>query len=233
MIVWNGKSSDDFGICIEKVPAQNHPARKLNVLSIPGRNGDLVISQNAWKNYEQAYDIFAGERDGTAQPAFLGVADWLYAPKGYARLEDSFDPGYYRMARFDGPFDVDFTLTRVGRTKIIFNCKPQRFLKSGEQPVTLTAAGALHNPTRCDALPLIRAYGTGTMTINGYTVKVNYANSYTDIDCELQDAYRGIENCNAYIEVADYEYPVLSPGANAVTFTGFTELEITPRWWTI
>lgn len=233
MIVWNGKSSDDFGICVEKVPTQNHPARKRKVVSIPGRNGDLVDTQNAWENYEQPYDIFAGEHDGSAQPTFLEIADWLYAPTGYARLEDSFDPDYFRLARFDGPFDVEFTLTRVGRASVIFNCKPQRFLKLGEQPITLTASGTLHNPTRYDALPLIRAYGTGTMTVNGYNVTVNYASGYTDIDSELEDAYRGAENCNAYVQLTNHEYPVLSPGTNTITIDGFSRVEIKPRWWTI
>ncbi len=233
MIVWNGKSSDDFGIVIKDVPARNLPVRKMEAVSIPGRNGALLRVQDAFENFEQSYTIFAGEEDGSALVAFREIADWLYAPKGYCRLEDSFDPDAFRLASFAGPLDVEFNLTRVGESTIVFNCKPQRFLKLGEQTITLTASGAIWNPTRYDSRPLIRAYGTGSFTVNGCTVTVSYANGYTDIDCELQDAYRGVENCNGYISVANYEFPTLAPGNNAITITGFTRLEIQPRWWTI
>ena len=233
MIVWNGKSSDDFGIVIEKVPVQTHPRRKVETVSVPGRNGDLVRAQNAWENYDQPFEIFAGEADGSAPIAFREIADWLYAPRGYARLEDSFDPDAFRLAHFTGPFDVDFTLMRVGRTTVTFNCKPQRFLKLGEQPITFTADGALWNPTQYEAKPFIRAYGTGTMSINGYTVTVTVASGYTDIDSELEDAYKGAVNCNANVKLTNHEYPVLSPGTNTLAIAGFSRVEITPKWWTI
>lgn len=135
-ITWNGISSDDLGIVIQNVPEQNHPELKLDVVSIPGRNGDMIVSQNAWHNYEQQYDIFAGEADGEAPQKYFDIIAWLTSAKGYARLEDSFDPDHYRMAYFAGPLDVAFTLTRVGRATITFNCKPQRFLEDGSEYVT-------------------------------------------------------------------------------------------------
>lgn len=133
MITWNGISSDDLGIVIKTVPEQNHPERKLDIISIPGRNGDLVVSQKAWHNYEQDYEVFAGEKDGDAQKKFMDITAWLTSADGYARLEDSFEPGYYRMAYFAGPFDVEFTLTRIGHATITFNCAPQRFLIDGSE----------------------------------------------------------------------------------------------------
>lgn len=136
MINWNGVSSDDLDIIIEKVPRQNHPSRKLDIVSIPGRNGDLVSSQHAWNNFEQDYEIFAGEDDGDAHPMFMDIMSWLASAEGYAPLVDDFEPQYYRMALFAGPFDVDFTLTRIGYAKITFNCRPQRYLIDGSEYVT-------------------------------------------------------------------------------------------------
>lgn len=235
MIVWNNISSDDFGIYVERVPVQTHPARKIEVVSIPGKNGDLLIPQNAWENYEQEYEIFAGENDSTAQAQFLKIADWLYAPAGYAVLEDSLYPNSFRMARFSGPFDVEFTLTRVGKTTITFDCKPQRFLNSGLVRTTLTASGSITNPTAYTAKPNIRVYGYGTLGVGSDTVVIaSHPYSYIDLDCEAMDARFGATNCNSLVTLSGDAFPVLGPGTTAISISGsITSVQIQPRWWTV
>ena len=123
-------------------------------------------------------------------------------------------------------------LGRYGKAVLQFDCKPQRFLKSGEFPITISGSGTLYNPTGFTAQPLIRAYGTGEFSINGRSVTINEANEYTDIDCDIQDAYKGVVNCNANIVVGK-EFPVLDSGRIEVSMTGISKLEIIPRWWTI
>ena len=114
-----------------------------------------------------------------------------------------------------------------------FDCDARRFLKNGDNIITLTANGSIFNPTYFDAKPLIRAYGTGSFTINDITVTITSANVYTDVDCEIMDAYKGTTNCNSNISTTNNEFPALRPGANNITLSGITKLEITPRWWTI
>ena len=235
MITWNSKSSDDYGVVIETVPAQTHPVRKVERVSIPGRNGELIIPQNAWENYDQPYNIFAGEADGTALQEFLGVASWLYEPTGYALLEDSFYPGYFRMAHFDGPFDVEFTLTRVGKTQITFSCKPQWYLNSGLAQQSFTSNGTITNPTLYTALPNIRVYGYGQIGIGSQTITVA-SNSfpYIDIDCEAMDARYEANNANNKVAVTGDAFPSLAPGSNGITLgAGITKVQIQPRWWTV
>jgi phage-related protein len=81
------------------------------------------------------------------------------------------------------------------------------------------------------ALPLIRAYGTGTFTINGITVQITSASSYTDIDCDLQECFKDTlaTNCNGNVVLTTF--PELKPGENTISMSGITKLEITPRWW--
>ena len=223
--------SSNYGVWISGTGTFSSPYKDVEQITIPGRNGTLTRDNGRFENIDVTYPAFISRGFDKKFDDFRAA---MLSLKGYQRLEDTYHPDEYRMAQFIGPLEpVTGIWNRSGTFDIIFNCKPQRFLKLGEQAVRFSASGTLWNPTRYDALPSIRAYGTGTMTINGYAITVNYANGYTDIDCELQDAFRGVENCNPYISVESYEYPKLQPGVNTVDISGFSSVEIKPRWWTV
>ena len=59
-ITWNGVNSETIGLHIERAARIIRPRRKADIVSIAGRNGDLVMMQDAWDNYEQPYDIWFG-----------------------------------------------------------------------------------------------------------------------------------------------------------------------------
>ena len=116
---------------------------------------------------------------------------------------------------------------REGEFDLAFDCKPERFLKSGEQPIEFTADGALFNQTLQDAKPMLRVYGD--IGIGSRTMTISDTTDYTDIDCESMDAYYEAENRNSNISG---DFPILEPGENGVTLgSGITKLIITPRWW--
>jgi phage-related protein len=108
---------------------------------------------------------------------------------------------------------------------------PQRFLKSGERFLTVSNGSVLRNPTYQDSKPIIRAYGTGTITINGESIKVNSANEYTDLDSEMEDCYKGLTNANGNVTMITGGFPTLRSGSNTVSFSGFSAVKIKPRWW--
>lgn len=235
MIFWAGQSSDDLRVRVEHYPALPRPARKMSRVSVPGRNGDLIFDEDAYENYIQPYDIYiSAERTRLPDPA-RAVAAWLLAPAGYRRLEDSYEPDFYRMASFDGPLNLENILNRFGRAKLEFNCKPQRYAKAGEHAVAMSeSGGTLHNPYAFTALPKITVYGSGpgNLQVGSTTAQIKAMDGSLTLDSETQDAYKGTQNKNN--EIYAPVFPALAPGDNAVSWTGGIErVEIVPRWWTL
>lgn len=232
ILTFDGKNMADFGVHISGEDTWKKPAADYEQVSIPGKNGDLLFSNNRYKNVEIKYPcgiIKDFDRD------FSAMADFLLSHTGYRRLEDSYHPDCFRMAYFSGELDPDMTRrNREGQFDLVFTAKPQRFLKKGEQVNTLTSNGSLYNPTPFDAKPLIRVYGTGQLGVGSVTVTIRQAAVYTDLDCELEDAYKdnASNNCNGNIGLSGGSFPVLKPGNTGISLgTGITKVEVTPRWW--
>lgn len=235
VVIFNGQSSLDYGIQVEHPPDYQLPSRDFETVHVPGRNGDLIIDKGSFQNVTRTYEIgFGNLRRNFAEMA-NAVSEWLNSASGYARLEDSYEPEYYRMAAFCDTEQIENVLWHAGRVTVDFNCKPQRFLKSGEETVRLDTIGVLRNPTGFAALPCVTAYGSGSgvLGIEGYTVTISDIDGSIVIDSDIQDAYSGTTNRNADITLSN-GFPRLSPGENSITWSGgITYVEVVPRWWTI
>ncbi len=233
---FNGTCSMDFGIIASGEKTFNAPERDVEKISVPGRNGDLVIDKECLKNIQIQYQV-AIFRDFTSSA--LAAKAWLLSNKGYKRLTDSYNPEYFRMAVFAGPVDFDVKLlNRTGEATLTFDCKPQLYARVGEMPISFDKGTTLYNAYGFPALPIIKVYGTGdgTVTVGGITVKLKGLSGEITLDCEMQNAYREaggvLENMNTHIYAP--EFPALTPGPNKISWSGGVEkLEITPRWWTI
>ncbi len=229
--LFNGQSSDSFGIYISGGQTFNSPEKDVESIEIPGRNGNLTISRNRFKNITVSYPTFIrrkfAENSGAARA-------WLLGADGYCRLEDSYHPDYFRMAQFSGPLDFDMRfLNYSGEADLAFDCKPQRFLKSGEHPVSCAKGSALVNAW-FPSLPLIKVSGTGAgnLYIGSYTVEILSLDGYVMLDSDTQNAYKDTLNKNNTISAP--EFPVLLPGINNISWDGGIQaVEITPRWWTV
>lgn len=228
-LTFDGVSLKDFGVYINGGGTFNAPARSREVISVPGRNGDLIIDNGRYENTDVVYHAFI-YRDFSVNVE--GLRNLLLSRTGYVRIEDTYHPDEFRMGVYTGNFQADVVdWLEAGEFDLTFNCKPQRFLKSGEDAITFTSDGSLLNETMQTAKPLLRVYGTGTFSIGGATMTISSANVYTDIDCDLMDAFKGTTNCNGNISGT---FAALAPGDNAVTLgSGITKIEITPRWWVL
>ena len=225
------KNSTDFGVWISGESTYSSPEKDIEAVVIPGKNGTLTIDNGRFHNIAVSYPAFIIDNFVQNFDAFKA---FLASVKGYAKLSDTYHPDYYRLARFNAPIDPEMTQdNRHGRFTVTFDCDPRRFLVSGERAVTFTANGSLKNPTLFDAKPLIRAYGIGYFTISGIRINITTANEYTDIDCELQEAYKGTTNCNGNITLVNGEFPVLKNGTNTIVISGLSRFDITPRWWSV
>ena len=231
MIWWNRQSSDDVRVRVEHYPNRIIPQRKMETVSVPGRSGDLLFMQDAFENYEQPYDIYISAEQIKLSSIAHKVAEWLLQ-SGYCRLEDSYEPDYFRMAYYSGNLDIENIMNHYGRATITFNCMPQRYLKSGEYEVACSNGQILVNPTAYDAKPLIRVAGNGNGVINvgNQHISLNGIDGYIYIDSDRQDAYKDSTNCNNKMVG---EFPTLQKSQAISWSGGISGVIVVPRWFTI
>lgn len=230
-LIYDKVNSADFNVFISGESTYATPEKDIEVIAIPGRNGTLSIDNKRFANINIDYPAFIvhdfRQNFGAFKAALMSVS-------GYAKLADTYDPEHYRRARFSSAINPSMDqFNRHGTFTISFDCDPRRFLKSGDKVMEFTGSGQVKNPTLFEALPLIRAYGTGSFTIAGVSVAISSASTYTDIDCETQEAYKGATNCNGNITLTNGVFPSLKQGINSISKSGISKLEIYPRWWTI
>lgn len=229
---FDGVCSADYGIYISGENSFSAPERDTATVEVPGRNGALVFDNGRYKNVTITYPAIIYRNFAQNVEA---AKCWLLGNHGYCILESDYDPLHYRMARYSGPIDFNtWFLNRAATVELTFDCKPQRFLKAGEMPLTMSRAGKVFNPAPFQALPLVtvRGNGAGELHINGVTIQIFALSDYLVVDCDTQNAYKGTENKNGSIYAP--AFPVLTPGENAVAWSGgVTSVELTPRWWTL
>jgi len=237
-LTFAGKSSKDFLLYLSGPGVYNSPEVDMELTTVPGKNGD-VISENAkkgqrrYKNLDITYDAFFFNGVPAKTQA---VKAWLLSPAGYQKLQDTYEPDFFRMATCKSAIDFDVTKNhKAASMELVFHCQPQKWSVEGQRAVHLSAPSSIRNPFDFYAKPLLRVYGTGEGTVYvGDTAIVIYSFSggYVDLDCETHNAYNASGFCNGSIKSGDF--PTLAPGKTAISWKGgITGVDVTPRWWTL
>ena len=240
-VIVDGKSLSDFGVYVSGDGTFNAPERDYVVTEVPGRSGDLYYDNGRFKNRTLTYTGWIDERTSVN---LEGLRNYLYSKPGYRRIEDSYHKNEYYMGYYVGPFEpsmVMLTNSEYGGQEVCafdlsFSCKPQRFLKTGEQPIEITEATFIKNPTYFPAKPLIRVYGNGKFKMGDVQCEIKDSDyEYVMIDCELYECYYKDLNANSkLIFENDNKFPVLNSGNNYIYLgDGISKLIVVPRWWII
>ena len=232
VIIFNNKSSADCRIQVAHPPGYAYPERDYTITHIPGRNGDIIQDNGCYKNVERTYEVSFDVPNEDFATYANAVSAWLHSTTGYARLEDSYEPNYYRMATYQESNIFENLYNQAGTATIVFECKPQRFLKTGDNIIAIQNSLTIMNPTGFEAYPLFKVTGTsGVLTVNGNSITFSSIDGFVMLDCELQDAYKENINKNSTISGT---FPVLKSGSNTISWTGgISSVTMKPRWWTI
>lgn len=235
---YGGESSADYGVYISGAGTYNAPVKVYDMVAVAGRNGDLALYGGRYENIELVYSAFLHGDSTSFADKMAELRAVLSAPTGYQRLEDTYNPDEYRLGIFRSGLNVDATAdNKAGTFDITFDCKPQRFLKSGETSQTFTANGNITNPTRFEAKPLLKVTGYGTLGVGDRSVIITgTAGQEIYIDCEIMEAWQmsgtAIIPRNDYVQYVGNQFPVLASGVNGISMSGnITKVEVQPRWW--
>lgn len=253
--IYNGISASHFGLRISSNYVYGGPERLATDYLIPGKLPKVYTQyENKMNPKVVQYDV-ALMRSKDLETDTAAIKRWLMAEQGYHRLEDTYQPSVYRMARYDGPFDPDLigSALRSIKVPLTFSCQPQLWLKSGDQWHEVSSAlGGLNlvNPTGFTAYPLIRLnFDTSETTESEVTITfwdgvtferrgaikvprpTGLASRVVYVDCETQECWRDDD--------VSYNDKVIFSGDNSITGSvrfaqsdeTSTQVSIRPRWW--
>lgn len=227
----DGMDALSVGIHLQNPIVFSAPVPIVTAESIPGRNGSLIFDDGTFENRTGTAECFV-LLYGNVERAIRAANKFLLSKRGYRRLETTDDPDHYWLAMVKNGAQIEQRLRTLAPFEIEFDCKPQRFTKSGLAAVTLTESGVLSNQHGFTALPLISVYGSGAgaLHVAGKTVEILALDGALHLDSETQNAYNSDGNQNSTINAP--EFPVLVDGENPISWTGGIErVEIIPRWW--
>ena len=165
-LTYGGVNSADYGIYITGEAVYNAPKRAVTLVEVPGRNGDIEVDEGRFENIEVTYPAgMFGDDNTDFKTRLSNFRNAILSQRGYQRLTDSYHSDEYRLALYVEGLEVSPANQNIaGEFNLVFNCKPQRFLTSGETEVEGLMM-TLTNPTLFDASPLIAVEGAGTIAI--------------------------------------------------------------------
>lgn len=243
----NGSTVPD--IYIDTAESFDKPKKNVETVNVPGRNGDLVIDYGTFQNVLIKYPCYIR---GSFESKFQALINLLGTLKGYQRLECSNDATHYRLGIPVLPQAPDVRrINEDGFFDLTFNCKPQRFLLSGETIINVSNGQTITNPTGFDAAPQLIFDNPGTYSFkfeNGYT---NTNPAYRKVDAtatvdgifissliidsaqmecyDIGDQYPA----NQYVTFTPNQFPILygADGQNKTKITANSSFRMQPNWW--
>lgn len=238
-LIFNGKNILDFQCYVSGGGIFGSPDWDYDTIKIPGRDGDVLVSNKRMNQGTIAYDAFIVD---DFVENYDAMRDFLLQDGEYHKLEDTYHPDSFVWARFNGNFDPEtYQRNEGGAFKLEFSCIPRRYLRSGDEPIEYDDARVykINNPTNNAAYPLIKVSGGKlSFSINGLSYSLDASNYDTYMDCETLDVYtiqNGVYNSENYrltFKGKTPDFPVLKPGVNELSITSFVDkVSITPRWY--
>lgn len=236
---YNGRSSAEFGLHIEKKDVFSAPEYDAEFISIPGRSGDIINPNRRFSNIKVTYTVFLARKNIAALAAVLrDIKGWLYSePDRYHEITDSYDAEYFRYGVISGSLDIEEQLNKVGSFTVTFNCKPYKYSLAGQETVSADSSElTIANPTAFESRPYIKIYGSGLIRLmvqpegEGASLwTISEVDECIEIDSELMNCFKDTTLKND--KVKGTEFPVLKPGVCTIICTGdVTRIEVIPRW---
>lgn len=210
--IYNGINSKDMGVILKRLPPITKPKRRIEIVQVPGKNGTLHIDENC-------YDPITISLECTLKKNIdaRSITKWL-SDFGTITFSDELDKFYNATIINSIPLERVFKLYR----EFIIQLELQPIALSVEEFVYECKNNNVNSiELQCSAqtYPYIKLTGTGQVqvTINNKICSLNIDEQYIELDCELQNAYKGTKSKN---DKMNGEFPILIPGINTIQIIG-------------
>ena len=206
--IFNDVDSDNMNIIVKEMPPITRAAQRINTIKLEGRSGSL-------HEIEDKYDSYPSQIKCILKPGadIDSIKAWL---KGSGKLILSTTPNVYYNVTIKNKIDFSKYLTYLREFPIQLEFQPIAY-GNVEHSVSITANSeeTIEVEGTYKTYPILEITGNGTITCNGKSIITKNSNTVIYVDCELMNAYNGIQDMNSYVE--GLEDPIfLNPGNNII-----------------
>lgn len=216
-LTFDGISLKEYGVYISGEAVFDSPTREVEMITIPGRNGSFALDKGRFNNITVTYPagIYATNETEFAEKVST-LRNLLASRKGYCRLTDEYNPDEFRLGVYKAGLELDPThYNEAGRFELSFDCKPQRFLFSGEEVFTLGEWGE----TETYSGSIVSFEGTETTAVKSLTAQIVPKQSGSgDPSPSNVRPISGWSSVNIYVRGFNF----LQPRTSSATTSGLT-----------
>ena len=223
---WNGKKCTEYGIHVLAQPPITIPAERATFTNVPGRPGSLTMLEG-----DDVYDdLILTAQCMISDPSNIRtIASYL---KGSGKVAFANRPGGFYYARIVNqiPFEKILRGNPHRSFAVSFRCQPFWYPENVPVETLTTSTSLLNNPGSVYSEPTITVYGSGeiTLMVGTQIVELTDIEDSITLNTPLMEAYKGDLSMNSCMSG---EFPVLNPGANAISWSGsVTKVEVQPNW---
>lgn len=225
--IWKGINSKDKGVVVKKLPPHTKPTERIEKITIPGRGGFLIQSENCY-DVEPVIIECGLKKDAN----LYDVANWLRGTDKLILSDD--ETKFYDASIISSiPFEQIFKYWR----NFIIQFDIQPFVKSVDKStITITELeNAITILGTYDSIPVITINGNGdfTITINNKTFNLTNVVDSIKIDSEMMNCTEDNGMINANNKMSG-DFPIFKSGINNIDIIGtFTSIviEYYDRWF--
>lgn len=132
---WNGQPSSKYIAYLQEPPKFTIPKKRLDIVSVPGRNGDVIFDLDSYDNVSVEYDVVIGDEQHNLETCIDKFVGWMHSVSGYGCLADHYSglnitqnrPQYFRYAALDSELNIENIVREAGKLSLKFNCKPFKY----------------------------------------------------------------------------------------------------------
>lgn len=216
--IYNGIKSSDMGVVLKALPPITKPKRRIETITVPGKNGSLHIDEGCYEpisvSLQCALKKNIDARDITKWLIEFGTITFSDEPDKFYNATIMNNIPLSRVFRVYREFIILFELQPIAQSieEYEYNCND-----NNEHKLNIDCSAQM--------TPYIKVTGSGEvlLTINNKTCVLNIDEEYIELDCELQNAYKGLESKNNKM---NGEFPKLEPGENTIQIIGNATMQI-------
>ena len=228
---FNGVSSTTHGLRVTSDYVINSTGNDVETVSVPGRDGDLLISKNRLKSVtiELPCTVLSSRKLTDAES---DISNWLNVD-GYKDLTLSWDPDFIYRSAFIETFEIASLMRQFGKVKLNFLTYPVKFYKQGRTTQTLSNGATVNGLGNVKANPVITLVGSGdcTLTINGRKTKLRAVQNTITLDMQARQAFSGnLPAWDKVVRAPQYQMPYLDAGRNLISWDGDFTVKMAPYW---